>query len=615
MGRAQSTLNNTKDQTSQPPRGRQLEAGDQEDSRLSSSADNRRQTRRQKYNNELALQNDDVDMKSTSSNANSTRGRDKEKERDRGSHEGKKHKKKKDKKKKKKKDKKKKDKKKKDKKKKKKRSGSSSSDSSNSSDDSDEDWKFEDKGVNYGSPERVTDGSSLWDGRSQELYDSDNPDCPLNLYHLESKPRLIEIQHHNEEGDPVVLQLDFMTLKEDDLAGSSLKDKENKTHSEKKKEFEYKQNFVDHREFQNFDMSYLPRNDFQSRHIQNLFAQILPGMYRILQQIGQLRQDKNIQAMLETLKYDFIKLQKQEELENAEIRRKIILEQKQLKEKKEKQKRVFTNEMRRKGPESMEEKKERLNKERIEQGLPPPKPKKPQGSAGFGGAEGGVDTNHVIRMIEQKKQNLKDILKPVDIEIVLTHEIEQNNLYPTMIKRIRLKAHRSVTLVHLGILVAHKNSCKEDEWPNFEFYPGRSFHEYVNKNPHHQSNYKHNNRPFRFRMSVQEIIKELYNEKDDKLTTIDLIYKKKQLPNMNPKLQQQEMQNKYGFMANDMKKDEQFSSLNGGGSGIFGGNDEKIKNEDYNEGNTLGRASAAIGMGGSSFVGALKNTGYNNGQF
>lgn len=69
----------------------------------------------------------------------------------------------------------------------------------------------------------------------------------------------------------------------------------------------------------------------------------------------------------------------------------------------------------------MEEKKERLFKERVEQGLPT-KAKKAQGSAGFGGAEGGVDTNHVLRMIEEKKSNLKNILLPVDIEITITHD-------------------------------------------------------------------------------------------------------------------------------------------------------------------------------------------------
>jgi hypothetical protein len=149
--------------------------------------------------------NDDEDMKSVSSNSTVT----KKKEGDES--------KKKDKKKKKKKDKKKKDKKKKDKKKKKKkkRGGSSSSDSSNSSDSSG-DWKFDDKGVNYGSPEYLTEGSEDWDGRSQELYDSDNPDGNLNLYHVYSKPRILEIEDFNEDGDPCKLQLDCLSIVEDE---------------------------------------------------------------------------------------------------------------------------------------------------------------------------------------------------------------------------------------------------------------------------------------------------------------------------------------------------------------------------------------------------------------
>ena len=155
----------------------------------------------------------------------------------------KKHKKKKDKKKKKKKDKKKKDKK---KKKKKKRSGSTTG-SGSSSDDSDNDWKFDDKGVNYGSPERLSDGQSAWEGKSQELYDSDNPECPLNLYHQESAPRLLEIADTNEDGD-VRLELDFMTLLQDDA--NALK-KEKLTYVERKREEERKQNHIDHLEYQN----------------------------------------------------------------------------------------------------------------------------------------------------------------------------------------------------------------------------------------------------------------------------------------------------------------------------------------------------------------------------
>ena len=158
-----------------------MQATDQESSVVSQEF--RRETRRTKY---AQMQNEDVEMKSTSSNVS------------RRDSQSKKHKKKKDKKKKKKKDKKRKDKK---KKKKKKRSGSSS-DSDNSSDDSDEDWKFDDKGVIYGSPERVSDGDEAWEGRSQELYDSDNPEQHhLNLYHIESKARILEIADTNEDGD------------------------------------------------------------------------------------------------------------------------------------------------------------------------------------------------------------------------------------------------------------------------------------------------------------------------------------------------------------------------------------------------------------------------------
>ena len=126
----------------------------------------------------------------------------------------------KDKKKKKKKDKKGKDKdkgkKKKDRKKKKKKRFHSDSSSSNSSDDSSEassDWSIDDKHVDYGSPEKVSDGSNCWEGRSAELYDSDNPpDFPLNSYHLKSRPRILVLEDFNDEGDIVQLQLDCMEM-------------------------------------------------------------------------------------------------------------------------------------------------------------------------------------------------------------------------------------------------------------------------------------------------------------------------------------------------------------------------------------------------------------------
>ena len=66
--------------------------------------------------------------------------------------------------------------------------------SESSSSDSSAEWSIGDGKVDYGSPERLTDGSDQWEGRSIELYDSDNPpDCPLNTYHLQSRPRLLSL--------------------------------------------------------------------------------------------------------------------------------------------------------------------------------------------------------------------------------------------------------------------------------------------------------------------------------------------------------------------------------------------------------------------------------------
>lgn len=70
-----------------------------------------------------------------------------------------------------------------------KRSGSSSDDSDEEESDH---WSAGDAGVEYGDPVLLSDDSDIWgDNLSQELYDSDNPDCPLNAYHIESMPRLL----------------------------------------------------------------------------------------------------------------------------------------------------------------------------------------------------------------------------------------------------------------------------------------------------------------------------------------------------------------------------------------------------------------------------------------
>ena len=101
-------------------------------------------------------------------------------------------------------------------KKKKKRKRFDSDSSSNSSDDSSElssNWSIDDKHVDYGSPEKLSDGSDQWEGRSVELYDSDSPpDYPLNSYHAQSKPRILVLEDFNDEGDIVQLQLDYMEM-------------------------------------------------------------------------------------------------------------------------------------------------------------------------------------------------------------------------------------------------------------------------------------------------------------------------------------------------------------------------------------------------------------------
>lgn len=92
-------------------------------------------------------------------------------------------------------------------------------------------------------------------------------------------------------------------------------------------------------------------------------------------------------------------------MENLEIRRKIICEQKKLKEKKDKQKRIVTNEMKRKYGESRDERDARLKIERA-QGI---KRGGRWGNGSGGGApsENAADSSMVQKMLEEKIQMLK----------------------------------------------------------------------------------------------------------------------------------------------------------------------------------------------------------------
>ena len=88
---------------------------------------------------------------------------------------------------------------------------------SSSEDDSDgkesDHWSAGDADIDYGKAECLSDDSDIWpDNLSQELYDSDNPDCPLNAYHIESRPRLLRLEDFNNAGAPVSLYVDCLNI-------------------------------------------------------------------------------------------------------------------------------------------------------------------------------------------------------------------------------------------------------------------------------------------------------------------------------------------------------------------------------------------------------------------
>lgn len=97
-----------------------------------------------------------------------------------------------------------------------------------------------------------------------------------------------------------------------------------------------------------------------------------------------------------------------------------------------------------------------------------------------------------------------------DIEIVLKHNVDQSNLINGLfVKRLRMFTNRHAALLHLAILIAHKNGLREEEWPNFEFTPclqenkvrvERLRKQYIGTEL----------RPFPFRMSVFDILKILF---------------------------------------------------------------------------------------------------------
>lgn len=169
---------------------------------------------------------------------------------------------------------------------------------------------------------------------------------------------------------------------------------------------------------------------------------------------------------MDHLSSEISQIQKNDELEHIQIKQRVIAEQRKLKEQKERQKRFVNNEFRRKYAETQDEKHERLAKERAE------KPKGQSRPNQSGGAqEGTLDQSQIVQFLEDKKQGLATMVLPADIQLIIKLHPEQAQTGTLIVNKMRMLCNRNLTLIHLATLIAHKNDLKEDEWPNFEFYP------------------------------------------------------------------------------------------------------------------------------------------------
>lgn len=144
----------------------------------------------------------------------------------------------------------------------------------------------------------------------------------------------------------------------------------------------------------------------------------------------------------------------------------------------------------------------------------------------FGGESAGLDTNHVIKLIEEKKQGLPNMLLPVDITLVIKLHHEQAVQGSLMVNKVRLMTNRQISLVHLAILIAHKNGLREEEWPNFEFYPCLLTSN-IGEVTLQKLTIGGLLRPFRFKMTLYEILSQIHQGEEDSKMHIELVYKKK----------------------------------------------------------------------------------------
>ena len=88
-----------------------------------------------------------------------------------------------------------------------------------------------------------------------------------------------------------------------------------------------------------------------------------------------------------------------------------------------------------------------------------------------------------------------------------------------------------ISLIHLAILISYKNGLKEEEWPNFEFYPCLLTSS-IDEKTLAKMTIKGLLRPFRFKMTIFDIIALIHPGEEDSKISLELVYKKKALPQL-----------------------------------------------------------------------------------
>ena len=66
--------------------------------------------------------------------------------------------------------------------------------------------------------------------------------------------------------------------------------------------------------------------------------------------------------------------------------------------------------------------------------------------------------------------------------------------------------NRLTSLIHMAILIAHKNGLREEEWPNFEFFPCL-VENTINSDRLRKHYFNGVLRPFMFRLTILEVLK------------------------------------------------------------------------------------------------------------